>query len=284
MIGIVEISISMLLWGITTSLYPCLFPLLPSFMSMTMHTDENRLKGLISGISLTLGLLTTFFIVALFIKLSISQVLDFLVYSNIDFNVLISIIIFISAIIILIGPEKLPLVNSAPQVAHRFLEDAKEESYITAYTMGLVYTLIAAPCAFPVFLSAFTLISSLPAFDATFAIIVYSLGAGLPFILIGVLIPEVKQTIFKKYQFIAPKIKYFSAWLLIMLSIYLFDQYYFRYNPISIGSIFYNGLPYTLWEFFFILLIGGLIMLALITLIVVIILVRQEKRKLKQPV
>ena len=97
--------------------------------------------------------------------------------------------------------------------------------------MGLVYTLIAAPCAFPVFFGAINQAVSYDVVTAFIAILVYSFGAGIPFLLLGGLVPEAKQTVFQKYKSIAPKIKYFTAAILLFMALYLFDNFYFFYYP-----------------------------------------------------
>ncbi|OLS24622.1 MAG: Thiol:disulfide interchange protein DsbD precursor [Candidatus Heimdallarchaeota archaeon LC_3] len=247
----------MLILGITTSLYPCLFPLLPTYMTLTMNAENNRVKGVLSAIYLTLGIITTFLLIAVIVKFSIFGIMDILVQNTVDLNVFLSLTLFISVIILLIGTENLPLVNRTPQIAHNVLSKAKEDTMSTAYIMGLVYTLIAAPCAFPVFFSAITIITSFDGVTAVFALLLYSLGAGIPFLILGGLLPEAKQTIFKKYQSIAPKIKYISASILLLLAIYLFDTYYIVYNPIDVNnSLYYNGLGSDTWEIIFTLLLA----------------------------
>lgn len=248
---------SMLGAGVATSLSPCLFPLLPTYLALTMQTDNNRRKGFFSAIYLTLGIVTTFLILAVVIKLSIGNVIDFLLKSSVDLNVFLSLILFISVIIIFIGPEKLPLVNRTPQFASNILDKAQNDTMSTAYVMGLVYTLIAAPCAFPIFLAVISEVIVLDSLTAFLAILIYSFGAGIPFMILGGLIPEAKQTIFHKYKSIAPKIKYITASILLFMALYLFDNFYIQYNVINInGLVYYNGLGFDWWNAFIYLLLA----------------------------
>ena len=171
LITIIDLILPMLILGITTSLYPCLFPLLPTYMTLTMNAENNRVKGVLSAIYLTLGIITTFLLIAVIVKFSIFGIMDILVQNTVDLNVFLSLTLFISVIILLIGTENLPLVNRTPQIAHNVLSKAKEDTMSTAYIMGLVYTLIAAPCAFPVFFSAITIITSFDGVTAVFALL-----------------------------------------------------------------------------------------------------------------
>jgi cytochrome c biogenesis protein CcdA len=272
---------TMLTAGITTSLYPCLFPLLPSYLALTMQTGNSRRKGVLSAVYLTLGIVTTFLLLAVIIKFSIGNIMNFLIKSSVDLNVILSLILFISVMIIFIGPEKLPLVNRTPQLAQNVLNKAQDDTMSTAYIMGLVYTLIAAPCAFPVFFVVISEIIILDNLTAFLAILIYSFGSGIPFMILGGLIPEAKQTIFQKYRSIAPKIKYITAGILLFMALYLFDNFYFFYNPIEIGNAFYyNGLGLDLWNTFIYSLLAVIVFVGGVTFLTLYILYRKEKKRL----
>lgn len=274
------LTIAMLLSGIATSLSPCLFPLLPSYLALTMQTDNSRLKGTLSAVYLTLGIVTTFLLLAVIIKFSIGNIIDVLTQNSVNLNVVLSIILFIAVFIIFIGAEKLPLVNNTPQIAQNILNKAQDDTMTTAYLMGLVYTLIAAPCAFPIFFAVIGEILFLDNITAFIAVLIYSFGAGIPFIILGGLIPEAKQTVFQKYRTVAPKIKYITAGILLFMALYLFDNFYFVYNPIIIEDIFfYNGLGTDLWNTFILLLLSLTFVIGGILFIIMYILYQRDKTK-----
>ena len=114
--------------------------------------------------------------------------------------------------------------------------------------MGLAYTLIAAPCASPIFFGVLASIQPLDQVSRVIVLFSYGLGAGVPFIAVGAAVPEVQRTIFKQYRFIAPRVKYFSSGILLFLAFYLIDTYYFPYYPLELPGMIYRGLGDTIWS------------------------------------
>ena len=133
--------------------------------------------------------------------------------------------------------------------------------------MGLAYTLIAAPCASPIFFGVLASIQPLDQVSRLIVLFSYGLGAGIPFIAVGATVPEIHRMIFWQYRFIAPRIKYFSSGILLFLAFYLIDTYYFPYNPLELSGMIYRGLGDPSWSGVLLPLFGlTVLMIAAITI------------------
>ena len=282
-----DILLPVYVLGITTSLYPCLFPLLPSFLVLIMHTEDNRTKGIIAASFLTLGILAVFIALGLIVKLSLFGLSDFLINNIVVLNEFLAVIILLIILLLLIGPERIPFINMAPQISHNFISKTKEDSMVTAFVMGLFYTLIAAPCSFPNFIAMLSFILPLDNFSALLLHNVNGKGAGTPFLKLGGMVPEAKNTVFKQYERLAPKVKYISIFILFILFLYFVDNYYFAYNPLIIHitsfNIFYRGLGQLFWQSFLTIFFGGLILILVVGFLIFYISFRWKTYTKEEP-
>ncbi|MFX0117393.1 MAG: cytochrome c biogenesis protein CcdA, partial [Candidatus Hodarchaeota archaeon] len=78
--------------------------------------------------------------------------------------------------------------------AHNFVDRFSNE-WLKSYFIGFSFAALAAPCAIIVFLTLFTLTAAESAPIVVLLMIFFSIGAGIPFFVMGVLVPEFKESI-----------------------------------------------------------------------------------------
>ena len=251
--------------GITTSFQPCLFPLLPSYLSYKTHVEEDRRQGFYSSVYLTLGIMVVFLSLTLLIKLGSAGLAGFLTSYFLPFNTLMALLLFFLGIIMLIG-FNLPFTSRGPELASRMLSKVEEDQLSTSFFMGLGYTLIAAPCAAPVFLALLPLIVTIDFMTAIIIMVIFSIGAGIPFLIIGIAIPDIKLKIVTTYHKFAGYVTPISGIFLILISFYLLNLYVLPYNPLNIGLWTFSGIQERFLSLIYIIGLG-LFLIALILII-----------------
>ena len=255
--------------GIATSFQPCIFPLLPTYFSYMNSYKSGKisvLEGLVVSLFLTLGILVVFMTLGLLIKLG-QFGLSTLFNNHVpEFNTLMAILLIIFGTLMIFGKE-LSIFYRLPGLSSVLLSQTQENNLIASFLLGLTYTAIAAPCAAPIFLYILTQVVLLDPVSTILILIIYSIGCGIPFLVIGLSYPNFNKEIREDYSYIVKYIKPFSGFILLAMSFYLLNNYFFPYYPISIGGFVFHGfnkiLLSSIYIGFFILLII-LVIIALI--------------------
>ena len=116
-----------------------------------------------------------------------------------------------------------------------------ENNLIASFGLGLAYTLIAAPCAAPIFLTVALGAVYLDPISIVLIMVVYAIGCGLPFLAIGLLYPNFGKEIRANYGSYVKYIKTTSGVILLLMSFYLLNNYVLSYDSIQIGSFVFKG-------------------------------------------
>lgn len=221
--------------GLAASFAPCLFPVLPSYVAFLTKTDTKKFKTLFTAGLTTLGILTVFVTFGIFVSV-FSNLLDFLGGSNyLVFRfwegIILIILGFLLANRFTVGLAKLEETSTKIQA---YLVKF-ENPYLISYLIGIFFAVLAAPCAIIAFSTLFLLIETNPGIgNAIILSSVFSLAAGFPFLLMGILIPSLKETILENSENIFRIMPIIAGVIIIINGIYLaYDAWDHGYVPFS---------------------------------------------------
>ncbi|MFV2015735.1 MAG: cytochrome c biogenesis CcdA family protein [Candidatus Heimdallarchaeota archaeon] len=221
--------------GLAASFAPCLFPVLPSYVSFLTKTDTRKLKTLFTAGLTTLGIMTVFVTFGVFVS-TFSNLLNFFGGKNyLVFRFWQGIILVFLGILlskkITVGSAKLEATSSRVQ---DYLTRV-ENPYLLSYLIGIFFAVLAAPCAIVVFGSFFFILESNPGIaNAVILSSLFSLAAGFPFLLMGVLIPSLKESVLENSEKIFNIMPVIAGVIIILNGIYLsYDAWTLGYSPFS---------------------------------------------------
>lgn len=224
--------------GIITSFQPCLFPLLPTYFSYMNSYKKGKIsiqEGLTVSFFLTLGILVVFLTLGLLVKISQTALSSFLTGHVPEFNLLMSIVLVIIGIAMISGIE-MSFFDKLPGFSTFLVSENPENKLIASFTLGLAYTLLAAPCAGALFISVVLQATFFDPITLVLILIIYSIGCGLPFLAIGLLYPNFGKEIRMKYGSFVKYINPISGIILLLMSFYLINIYVLPYYIIQVGS------------------------------------------------
>jgi len=224
-----EVSLAIaVLAGLGSFVAPCILPMIPAFLayiSGTTITELNQKSGsqIISINRSNVILNTVFFVLGFSVVFSTLGVIINSVLSNTANELIESFsqiggIIIIGFGIFLILSTKLRSLN----IEKRFSPNRSKASYPLSFVFGLAFAAGWTPCVGPILGTILTLAATTPsiAFNLLFA---YSLGLGIPFILMGVFFSRATRLI----RFMSKHLKYYSVILgslIIILGILVFTN------------------------------------------------------------
>lgn len=184
-------------FGLSASFYPCLFPVLPSYIAF-VSTEEGKqaiLNGLVTSVLVTLGIMTVF----VGMGMVFSSVVGFFADNYENFRFLQGILLVILGGLLIFGISfNITKVWEVSAFAHDYISRFHNPWFV-AYLIGLFFALLAAPCALIVFLATFTLIAGEGLITTVMVMVLFSVGAGIPFVIIGVIVPALKKTFEEKF-------------------------------------------------------------------------------------
>ncbi|RLF07265.1 MAG: hypothetical protein DRJ64_03330 [Thermoprotei archaeon] len=239
--------------GLIVAFSPCLFPVLPTFITYISAKKSARNRAFLASILFSLGLtlsFTTYSLLGVFAK---ELVMPLLTLS------LENIIASFAVLLIALGIAMLtPFREVTARISVPSLKIGKA-SLLDALILGFFFSLLAAPCAASSILAivAGVVLTSGGGFvtallSAVLQIVVYSLGVSTPFIILGILTQELSTRIHKKLSksFLVRYNEVITALLLIiygsaiLLSLGNFIVYLDYANRIV------EGISYILWIIF----------------------------------
>ena len=213
--------------GLGSFVAPCILPMIPAFLayiSGTTVTELNSKSGTSISVNRTNVILNTvFFVLGFSIVFSILGVLINGIFSSVADELVQSLNIVGGTIIVgfggfLILSNKINALN----VEKKFFPKRTQASYPLSFVFGLAFAAAWTPCVGPILGSILTLAATTPgiAFNLLLA---YSLGLGIPFVLIGIFYSRATKII----QKMSKHLKYYSIILggfLILLGILVFTN------------------------------------------------------------
>lgn len=228
-----ELLIFAFLAGIVSFLSPCVLPLVPAFLTYLAGTNfseatkpdaATRHRVLISTITFVLGFSLVFSLMGVLLQ----SVLSSAAY---DLQVYLGYIggaIIIAFGLLLLGVLKIPFL----QQEHKFkIKRGEKASYTSSFAFGAAFAVGWTPCAGAVLGSILTLAVTQPA-AALPGMVAYSLGLGLPFLLVGIFLSRSDRAIRSLYPYLTPLNKIFGI-ILVVLGILVFTGMLSRFAYVA---------------------------------------------------
>ena len=216
-----------LLAGLGSFVAPCILPMIPAFLayiSGTTVTELNSKNGTILSVNRANIILNTiFFVLGFSIVFSILGVLINSVLSNSagelveTLNIVGGIIIMAFGVFLLLS-TKIRSLN----VEKKFFPKNSKSSYPMSFVFGLAFAAGWTPCVGPILGTILTLAATTPSISFSL-LLAYSLGLGIPFILMGVFFSRATRII----RSMTKHLKYYNTILgsfIIILGILVFTN------------------------------------------------------------
>ncbi|MBC7288816.1 MAG: cytochrome c biogenesis protein CcdA [Armatimonadetes bacterium] len=198
--------------GAATGLNPCVYPTIPVLIGyITGQKSQTRLRGLALALTFVLGLALTYAIMGA----TASFVGSVLGLSRAQW------LYVVAAVCIVAGAYMaglLPVSLGAWVPAES--KWSQMSGFVGAFVLGVLFGLVASPCAVPILTLIIALIASKGQVAyGTFLMFIYALGHGLPLVILGVATSAVTSLgRVTKYSAIIQKM---GGWILIAVGIYL---------------------------------------------------------------
>ncbi|MCB9358967.1 sulfite exporter TauE/SafE family protein [Candidatus Woesearchaeota archaeon] len=205
--------------GIVSFLSPCVLPLVPGFLAylsgITLGEKPNRWKLFGNSVAYVLG----FSVIFALLGVLLNTVLENISYVVQEWLARIGGIIIILFGLYLLGLIKIPylLQEHKLQVKKKF-----SITYVTSFVFGAAFAVGWSPCVGAILGSVFALAVTQPGLSF-FLLVAYSLGLGIPFLIVGLFSEQALNWIRKFTTFM----RYFNIIVgifLIALGILVFTQ------------------------------------------------------------
>ncbi len=224
--------------GLLSFASPCVLPLIPGFLSylgsvgLKEGEKATRMRVFLNAAAYVLGFVTVF---------SILGVLLNGVLGAASYGVRIWLSRIGGAVIIAFGLYMLGLIKLGfLQSEHRFKPgDGAKRSYLFSFLFGASFAVGWSPCVGAILGAVLTLAATSPG-QSFFLLFVYSLGLGLPFLLVGAFVAQARQAIHK----LGPLLQYFnviSGVLLIILGILVFTGNLVLVADLGLAQLAFGG-------------------------------------------
>ena len=214
--------------GIGSFVAPCILPIIPAFLayiSGTTITEISRKDGTVSLTTNRMNIIlnTVFFVAGFSVVFSTMGVIINSVLSSSASSIISGLnqiggIIIIGFGVFLLLSTKIPKLN----VEKKFFPKRAKASYPLSFVFGLAFAAAWTPCVGPILGSILTLAATSPAISFHL-LLAYSLGLGIPFILMGVFFSRATKVI----QVMSKHLKYYSVFLgglIILLGVLVFTN------------------------------------------------------------
>lgn len=205
-------------FGLLSSFSPCLFPLLPSYVATAVRAKQSKKQAFISSLFLILGILIVFFLIGMFSKF----IGDFLLQNLPLFSRIQGGLLIIAGLIMLKPPGFIYNIRLPDKIQQAiYNEESAKNMYIFSFGLGLVYTIIAAPCAAGYFLVVWFMLAKFLLLEQLILVAAFSLGAGLPFIIMSLYLPQLSGGTIGKIHSASSKITLVLGLIFVAIGIWL---------------------------------------------------------------
>ncbi|MCH9657406.1 cytochrome c biogenesis protein CcdA [archaeon] len=224
-----------LLAGLSSFVAPCILPMIPAFLAYISGTTVSELgsKKNINGSTesssvlsinrLNIILNTVFFVLGFSVIFSVLGVLINSVLSNATGEITESLNFVGGAIIVTFGIFLLLSTKiRALNVEKKFFPKKSKSSYPMSFVFGLAFAVGWTPCVGPILGTILTLAATTPSVSFSL-LLAYSLGLGIPFVLMGVFFSRATKII----RSMSKHLKYYNVILggfIILLGLLVFTN------------------------------------------------------------
>jgi cytochrome c-type biogenesis protein len=211
----VEVSIiAAFIAGLISFASPCVLPLIPGFLAYLAGTGAGRLQVFLNSVAYVLGFATVFALLGVLLNSLLSTVAY-------DVQLWLS---RLGGVIIIVFGLHLTTLITLPFLNREASVEVKKGSvtYLSSFLFGAAFAVGWTPCVGPVLGSVLALAASQPG-SAVVLLLSYSLGLGIPFLLVGAFSTQAAALIKRSHRFL----RYFNivvGVLLIVIGILVFTQ------------------------------------------------------------
>ncbi len=215
--------------GILTFLSPCVLPIIPGFVGYLMSLSNSRKSFFLNTVFYVLGFTITFSLLGLLLSTIFKG--SAFTYQSILSRIGGLIIIFFG--LYTLGLFKIPMLEK------NFNLDIKlKNSYLTSFLFGFSFAVGWSPCIGAVLGGVYTLALTNPQ-SGFYYMLAYSLGLGVPFLLVG-LLGDKSYKFFNKFK---PAVKYFNliaGLLLITIGMLMLFQKLYLISNFTLIDFMYS--------------------------------------------
>ena len=216
-----------LLAGLGSFIAPCILPIIPAFLayiSGTTVTELGSKSGSVHSINrVNIVLNTVFFVIGFSVVFSILGVLISSIFSSTvnEFTESLNFVggtIIVAFGIFMLLSTKIRSLN----IEKKFFPKSSKTSYPMSFVFGLAFAVGWTPCVGPILGTILTLAATTPSLSFSL-LLAYSLGLGIPFILMGVFFSRATRLI----RSMTKHLKYYNVILggfIILLGILVFTN------------------------------------------------------------
>ena len=224
-----EITLAVaVLAGLASFVAPCILPMIPAFLAYISGTTLSELNQKSGSSTITINrtnivLNSVFFVIGFSVVFStlgviINSVLSTSAVELVEGLNQVAGIIIVGFGIFLLLSTKINKLN----IEKKFFPKSSKSSYPMSFVFGLAFAVGWTPCVGPILGTILTLASTTPSV-AFNLLLLYSLGLGIPFILIGVFFSRATRVI----RSMSKHLKYYNVFLggfIILLGILVFTN------------------------------------------------------------
>ncbi|MFX0092340.1 MAG: cytochrome c biogenesis CcdA family protein [Candidatus Hodarchaeota archaeon] len=215
MLNIFEV-LTVFFLGLGASFAPCLFPVLPSFVafiaqkslddSISVIEPENgatkdgqshigRFNAFLASLLVTLGIMVVFIGLAFLF----SGISGFFSMYYLQFRFYQGVLLVIFGILLTLNVSFTSFkVNEISAKAMNYIQGLSNV-WVMSFLIGVLFALLAAPCGIVVFGTLFVIIGAQASIiESLTLVILFSVGAGVPFFIIAGLIPFLKDALLEQ--------------------------------------------------------------------------------------
>jgi cytochrome c biogenesis protein CcdA len=200
--------------GLLAVLAPCSLPMLPSFVSYFLCTEEKNtslVSSIFFGFSTVAGFLTIFFAIGILPSYAI----------NILSNRISLVSPFIGAILIILGLGHL-LTDYFPKIPVISTANPKGTGYKAFYLYGLGYGAASMSCSFPIFVLLVLQSASVNGFISILSMfLAYGFGAASILVPLSIAVTYSKELLYRRLMAVLPHVKKINALILLLAGAYM---------------------------------------------------------------
>ncbi len=224
--------------GLLSFASPCVLPLVPGFLSylggvgLKGGEKASRMRVFLNAVAYVLGFVTVFSILGVVLN----GVLGAASYDVRTWLSRIGGAIIILFGLYMLGLIKLPFLQSE----HRMKPgEGAKRSYLFSFLFGASFAVGWSPCVGAILGAVLTLAATAPG-QSFVLLFTYSLGLGMPFLLVGAFVAQARDLIRKAGPFMQ-YFNYVSGTLLILLGILVFTDSLSQVADLGLAQLAFGG-------------------------------------------
>lgn len=178
-------TLTALLAGFASFLTPCVLPLVPIYLAglagpeiLEVKTDKRSAHIFLHSLTFVVGFTVVFVLLG-----AGAGLLGFVISTNMFLIRRVASIVLIVFGSLLLASLKIPQLNF---IKHMAPSQSKATGYVRSFVTGVIFSAVMVPCVGPILGSILTLaVASETASRGAMLLGIYSLGLGIPFLIIG---------------------------------------------------------------------------------------------------